>query len=156
MIPCVRAYQLNDKQAVLQLLALNTPKYFDPSEATGFANYLDNEAERYFVAEQDGNIVGCGGYNTQTTDGADVRICWDIIHPDYQGKGYARKLMDFVEDMARTKVATSVRLDTFSRNKRNQKFYEQRGYHRLDDIYFPLQSDHPFHCYELVIEFATS
>lgn len=33
---------------------------------------------------------------------------------------------------------------------------EQRGHHRLDDIYFPLKSNHPFHCYKLLIQFATS
>ena len=73
------------------------------------------------------------------------------IHPSLQGKGYAQQLMDFVEDHARNKGYTSIRLDTFSQNKRNQKFYEIRGYQKLSDIYFPKQSEHPFHCYELVL-----
>ncbi|HET8854785.1 MAG TPA: GNAT family N-acetyltransferase, partial [Salinimicrobium sp.] len=45
----------------------------------------------------------------------------------------------------------SVRLDTFSQNQRNQKFYVKRGYSRLGDIYFPKQSEFPFHCYEKII-----
>jgi len=57
--------------------------------------------------------------------------------------------MNFAEKYARDNNFTSVRLDTFSQNKRNQKFYETRGYQRLGDIYFPKQSKHPFHCYEL-------
>ena len=73
------------------------------------------------------------------------------IHPSLQGKGYAQQLMDFVEDHARNKGYTSIRLDTFSQNKRNQKFYEIRGYQKLSNIYFPKQSEHPFHCYELVL-----
>lgn len=72
------------------------------------------------------------------------------IHPKLQGKGYAQKLMDFAEQYAIENNYSSIRLDTFSQNKRNQKFYELRGYKRLGDIYFPLQSEHPFHCYELV------
>lgn len=72
------------------------------------------------------------------------------IHPNYQGKSYARKLMDFAENYAKEKGFVSVRLDTFSQNKRNQKFYEARGYTKLGDIFFPKQSQHPFHCYELV------
>ncbi|WP_439152533.1 GNAT family N-acetyltransferase [Winogradskyella sp.] len=73
------------------------------------------------------------------------------IHPNVQGEGYARKLMDFAEQYAIDNNYGSIRLDTFSQNKRNQKFYELRGYNRLGDIYFPKQSDFPFHCYELVL-----
>jgi len=73
------------------------------------------------------------------------------IHPKEQGKGYAKQLMDFAEQYAREKGFISVRLDTFSQNKRNQRFYEVRGYRKLSDIYFPKQSEHPFHCYELIL-----
>jgi len=73
------------------------------------------------------------------------------IDPRHQGKGYAQKLMDFAEAFAKDNNYRSIRLDTFSQNKRNQKFYELRGYNQLDDIYFPKQSEYPFHCYELVL-----
>lgn len=73
------------------------------------------------------------------------------IHPELQGKGYAQQLMAFAEKHAIENNYSSIRLDTFSQNKRNQKFYELRGYKRLGDIYFPKQSEHPFHCYELII-----
>jgi len=73
------------------------------------------------------------------------------VHPSLQGKGYAQQLMDFAEKHARQKGHAAVRLDTFSQNKRNQKFYEIRGYQKLTDIYFPKQSEYPFHCYELVL-----
>ncbi|HSP12865.1 MAG TPA: GNAT family N-acetyltransferase [Salegentibacter sp.] len=72
-------------------------------------------------------------------------------HPDFWGQGYARKVMDFAEDFAKTGNFISIRLDTFSQNKRNQKFYEARGYHKLGDVYFPHKNDEPFHCYELVL-----
>lgn len=73
------------------------------------------------------------------------------VDPEYQGKGYARQLMDFAEDLANKAGAVSIRLDTFSQNERNQQFYAQRGYKQLGDIYFPNQSAHPFYCYELVL-----
>jgi len=73
------------------------------------------------------------------------------IHPDLQGSGYAQQLMGFAEQFAIENSYRSIRLDTFSQNKRNQKFYELRGYKRLGDIYFPKQSAFPFHCYELVL-----
>ena len=72
------------------------------------------------------------------------------VHPKYQGKGIAQQMMTFAENFAKINGYFSVRLDTFSQNKRNQKFYETRGYKRLGNIYFPKQSKHPFYCYELV------
>lgn len=73
------------------------------------------------------------------------------VDPEYQGKGYAQKLMTFAENYARENRYISVRLDTFSQNTRNQTFYEQRGYQKLGDVYFPKQSEYPFYCYELVL-----
>ncbi|WP_405209055.1 GNAT family N-acetyltransferase [Aquimarina sp. LLG6339-5] len=73
------------------------------------------------------------------------------VHPDYWGKGYAQELMSWAEAYAKNNNYISVRLDTFSENKRNQKFYETRGYKKLGNIFFPKQSEHPFYCYELVL-----
>lgn len=79
------------------------------------------------------------------------RLC---VHPLHWGRGHARSLMDHAEALAKEEGFRSVRLDTFSQNRRNQEFYRQRGYQRLGDIYFPQQSPHPFHCYELVLYLA--
>ena len=73
------------------------------------------------------------------------------VDPKFQGKGYAQKLMDFAEKYAKENGYNSIRLDTFSQNKRNQKFYEQRNYIKLESIYFPNQSEFPFYCYEKIM-----
>jgi ribosomal protein S18 acetylase RimI-like enzyme len=86
-----------------------------------------------------------------TPNGNSVYIHRLSVHPNLQWKGLAQQMMDFAENHAREHRFVSVRLDTFSQNKRNQRFYEQRGYQKLGDIYFPKQSGHPFHCYELVL-----
>jgi ribosomal protein S18 acetylase RimI-like enzyme len=73
------------------------------------------------------------------------------VNPDYQGVGYAQKMMSFAEEFAKKNEYKSIRLDTFSKNIKNQKFYELRGYKKLDKIFFPNQSVHPFYCYELLL-----
>lgn len=73
------------------------------------------------------------------------------VHPDFQGQGIAQQLMQFAEDYARENGFLSVRLDTFSKNNRNNTFYTKRGYEKLDPVYFPKQSEFPFYCYELVL-----
>jgi ribosomal protein S18 acetylase RimI-like enzyme len=87
-----------------------------------------------------------------TEDAFQIYIHRLAIHPSFQHKGYAKQLMGFAESLAKKQGAISVRLDTFSANKRNQRFYEKRGYERLGDIYFPRQSDLCFYCYELVFK----
>jgi ribosomal protein S18 acetylase RimI-like enzyme len=84
-----------------------------------------------------------------TQDAAHYYIHRLAVHPIHQGKGFARELMDFAENLAVQNNTRSIRLDTFSKNPRNQKFYEARGYKRLGNIFFPKQSKHPFYCYEL-------
>jgi len=73
------------------------------------------------------------------------------VDPKFQKQGKAKELMDFAEALARKNKMISIRLDTFSQNHRNQRFYEARGYQRLGNIFFPKQSEHPFYCYELVL-----
>lgn len=85
-----------------------------------------------------------------TDNGASLYIHRLAVYPTFQGKGFAQKLMDFAENYAKISNYKSVRLDTFSQNKRNQKFYEKRKYKKLESIYFLKQSEFPFYCYELV------
>ena len=73
------------------------------------------------------------------------------IHPEFQGQGHAQRLMDFAEHYAQEQGFESIRLDTFSQNPRNQRFYETRGYKRTGHIFFPKQSKQPFYCYELLL-----
>ncbi len=122
----------------------------------------DVERNELFVLEIKGTIIGVIAVST-LVDEEYIAIEWLTpntnniyvhrlaVHLEHQGKGHAQKLMDYAEDYARKKDFISLRLDTFSQNKRNQKFYEKRGYQRLGNVYFPKQSDHPFHCYELVL-----
>jgi ribosomal protein S18 acetylase RimI-like enzyme len=73
------------------------------------------------------------------------------VDPKSQSKGYALQLMDFAENYGKQNNYESIRLDTFSQNLRNQRFYEQRGYIRLENVYFLNQSQDPFYCYELIL-----
>ncbi|WP_435623898.1 GNAT family N-acetyltransferase [Flagellimonas sp.] len=125
--------------------------------------FLDDlKRDELYVNKHNGRIIGAIVISTHmdeeyipikwlTPNGKNTYIHRVCIHPEFQGKGFAQAMMDFAEDFSRSNGFDSVRLDTFSQNKRNQQFYEQRGYQKLGDIFFPKQSEHPFHCYELVL-----
>ena len=125
---------------------------------------FENDVNRneLYVLEIEKIIVGCIVISTfrdeeyipvkwLTPNKNNIYIHRLAIHPKHQGNRYAQKLMDFAEQFAIENNYSSIRLDTFSKNKRNQLFYELRGYKKLEDIYFPKQSEFPFHCYELVL-----
>lgn len=134
------------------------------NEAYPSMDIFENDIERneLYILKQSNKIVGTIVISTFMDDEY-VPVQWltpnsknAYVHrlavdPELQGKGFAQKLMDFAEARSREDGFASVRLDTFSQNKRNQKFYEKRGYQKLEDIYYPKQSEHPFHCYELVL-----
>jgi len=122
----------------------------------------DIKRKELFIYKIKGEVIGCISISTLmdtvykpvrwlTPSGNNIYIHRLAVHPEYQGKGIARKLMDFAEEKSRVEKRTSVRLDTFSKNHRNQRFYEQRGYEKLENIFFPKQSEHPFYCYELIL-----
>ncbi|MBC8305638.1 MAG: GNAT family N-acetyltransferase [Pelagibacterales bacterium] len=122
----------------------------------------DIEAGALYVLEINKKIVGCimlsdvkdDSYKDVkwlTKDFKNLYVHRLAVDPDYQKKGHGRKLMDFAESFAVANNFTSIRLDTFSLNHRNNKFYKSRGYTQLGDVFFPIQSDLPFHCYEKVL-----
>ena len=122
----------------------------------------DIAKKELYVTEINDSIVGCIMFSKYkddlynqidwlTPDSENLYVHRLAVHPDFQKKGLGKSLMDFAENYAKDNSYVSVRLDTFSENKRNLKFYESRGYQRLDGIYFPKQSEFPFYCYELIL-----
>jgi ribosomal protein S18 acetylase RimI-like enzyme len=124
-----------------------------------FVNDIKN-SELYVYCIKD-VVIGCVSI-CSLMDKVYSKVCWKTngknsvyihrlaVDPKYQQQGVGGKLMDFAENESKLNGIESIRLDTFSQNTVNQNFYEQRGYFKLEDIYFPLQSEYPFHCYELL------
>jgi ribosomal protein S18 acetylase RimI-like enzyme len=86
-----------------------------------------------------------------TQDAKQLYVHRLAVHPAYQGQGIARGLMDFGEALAKEKECLSIRLDTFSQNPRNNRFYKARQYQQVGQVFFAQKSEHPFYCYEKVL-----
>lgn len=108
----------------------------------------DIERDELFVIEENNIVQGTIVISTLmddeyrpiqwlTPNGNSTYIHRLSVHPDLQGKGLAQQMMDFAENYSSENNFISVRLDTFSQNKRNQRFYEQRGYQKLGTSTFP-------------------
>ncbi|MBL4702970.1 MAG: GNAT family N-acetyltransferase [Flavobacteriales bacterium] len=73
------------------------------------------------------------------------------VLPTSQGKGIARILMDHAEQLCISNGKKSIRLDTYSLNPRNLKFYTNRNYQHLGNVHFREMSA-PFLCLEKLLE----
>ena len=61
----IRPYKQQDKQELFKVFYLNTPKYFDRTEANDFEKFLQQYKDTYFVIEENHKIIGgCGFYKT--------------------------------------------------------------------------------------------
>lgn len=123
----------------------------------------DIEEESLYVIDLKGLVKGCIMFSEEkdsiynsidwlTSDNSNLYIHRLAIHPLQQKKGWGKKLMAFAENHALENENISIRLDTFSQNSRNIRFYESKGFKRLGDVYFINQSPFPFHCYEKVLQ----
>lgn len=123
----------------------------------------DLKTETLFVFRENETIIGIVVLN-ESQDEEYTEINWLtgatdrnlVVHrlavdPTQQGKGIARTIMDFAENYARELKYDSIRLDTFSQNPRNQRFYLKRGYADLGSVYLKYKKEHPYFCYELLL-----
>ena len=126
-----------------------------------FKNDIINNS--LYISKQGDVITGCIVISTKkdqvyknidwlSKDYMNIYIHRLAVHPNYQKKGIGKTLMTFAEEYARINDFKSIRLDTFSKNIRNNKFYKSRNYNQLGNVFFPMQSEYPFHCYEKIID----
>ena len=56
------------------------------------------------------------------------------VHPNYEGRGFARSLINYYEDMARDTGCTCLRIDTNARNARARAMYAHLEYTEVSTI----------------------
>ncbi len=120
----IRTYHPNDKDCLLKLLKLNIPEYFAEDEMNDFEEYLEHKIESYFVIELDGKIIGAGGINYDNNHDT-AKISWDVIHPEFQGKGAGRQLLQYRINLIKLWSVTNINVRT---SQFAYKFYERNGF----------------------------
>lgn len=88
----IRPYHSEDRDILLGIFHKLTPESFHPSEEKQFQEYLDFGIEDYYVILEKGQIIGAGGINYFPEEKS-ARISWDMVHPEFQGKGFGSFLI---------------------------------------------------------------
>lgn len=121
----IRPYEESHKADVINLFRLNTPIYFSTEEEDDLIYFLENEREQYYVVSINEEIVGCGGYNFSEDKSIGI-ICWDIVHPNFQGKSIGRSLLNY--RITQIKSVKSICKITVRTSQLVYPFYEKQGF----------------------------
>lgn len=121
----IRPYQSEDFKFLIQLLQSNTPQYFAVAETQDFIKYLKEKREDYYVTEQQGKIIACGGIN-YLKEGTEARISWDMVHPDWHGKGIGKQLTQ--HRLAIIKNNPKIRTIVVRTSQLAYRFYQKMGF----------------------------
>ena len=140
----IRPYEKSDKAYVINLFRLNTPNYFSSEEEDDLIYFLENEREQYYVVEINKEIVGCGGFNISEDKTAGI-ICWDIVHPNFQGKSIGRNLLNY--RITQIKNVKSIRKITVRTSQLVYQFYEKQGFEIVEIVEDYWSKD--FHLYRM-------
>ncbi len=128
----IRKYSPSDFLAVLALIRLNSPKYFHPSEEEDLIKYLKEELEEYYVVEIGSELVGAGGINFGFSNDGVARISWDLIHPEWQGKGIGSKLTLFrINEIKKNPKVKRIEVRT---SQLVYTFYQKMGFKLVESI----------------------
>jgi len=86
---------------------------------------LYEDIQEFFVAELDGEVVGCGALHVMWLDLAEVRTV--TVDPDVQGKGVGHLLLDRLVEHARWLGIRRVFVLTFE-----VEFFTRHGFSRIE------------------------
>jgi predicted GNAT family N-acyltransferase len=123
----IRPYELSDRDACLAAFVSNMPRYFADNELPDFQRWLEGPAERYFVVEREGKVLGCGGYAWNERD-EDISMTWGMIHNEAHGQGLGHALtVHRLEEAASRYPGGKMRCET---SQHTEAFYARFGFQR--------------------------
>lgn len=91
----LRPYVPADAEALLAVFRKNVPVAFAENEVDDYAQFLLSNNDPYFVAEDNGRVVGACGYYL-IPERSVARICWILADPDGRGSGIGSALLQHV------------------------------------------------------------
>lgn len=154
----VRKATLEDREAITQLIAESarglSREHYDDAQIEGAIARVFGvdssliEDRTYFVADQDGTLIGCGGWSKRktlyggdqfsirdtgmldtTTSPAKIRAFF--VHPEHARKGVARAILSECEREAKAHGFSALELMA---TLPGIKFYEANGYSATGDF----------------------
>ncbi len=120
----IRPYCESDRQACLDILGENTPEFFVPGDRDSLGEFLANLPGPYFVGEEHGTVVACGGWATESADA--VVLTWGMVRRALHRRGIGRALLRF--RLASIKKNTSANVARLRTVQLVRGFFAREGF----------------------------
>jgi D-alanine-D-alanine ligase len=135
-------YDLNarDPERIRQLV--DVTGFFHPAEVDVAVELVEERMAKgpesgyhFIMGEYDGRLVGYTCYGPIPCTATSYDLYWIAVHPDFQGRGLGRKLLEEGERLIKAAGGTRVYVDTSQRVQyaSTRAFYESCGY-RLETV----------------------
>jgi putative acetyltransferase len=135
-----------DAMALITELETHLAHHYPQESRHGYSvEKLLAEGVSFFVIRSHGAAVGCGGIQLFGTEYGELKRMF--VKPESRGLGYAKLLLDHLENHARSHGVTVVRLETGIHQSAAIKLYERAGYHRIPP-FGDYREDPLSRCYE--------
>jgi N-acetylglutamate synthase-like GNAT family acetyltransferase len=122
----LRPFNSSDKTTCLAIFESNLAQYFAENEREEFSIYLNEECfPNYWVLEDKGKILGCGGIYENFKDNS-VGLAWGMIHNDHHKMGYGAFLTKFRVERMIEKYPTQIK--RLATSQHTFPFYEKMGF----------------------------
>ncbi len=131
----IRPYQSTDFDACIALFKSNMPQFFLPEELPDYTRQLEKykdgmpykgeSTEAYFIVEEDGAMVACGGVYMEMHNNL-AGMVWGMVDNGLHRKGIGRQFLLYRIDYIREHCpACKIRLDT---TQHSRPFFEKYGF----------------------------
>ncbi|NEA53322.1 GNAT family N-acetyltransferase [Streptomyces sp. SID13666] len=107
-------------------------RYGTPDSEPGTAPSEADIATFFMAREDDGTAVGCGGLRHLGDGVGEVKRMY--VAPAWRGSGIALRILRALEDWARERGWTSLRLETGDAQPDAVRFYTRAGYERIPNF----------------------
>jgi len=121
----VREYHPSDREGCLAVLESNTPDFFLPEEEADFAVFLDRLQCRFFLVEDGGKVLACGGYHVQPDTGT-AKLDWGMVSRTRHLRGLGRLLL--VARLYHLATETPAKRVTLNTSQYSRGFFEREGF----------------------------
>jgi len=127
----IRSFKRGDEDAVISLWnECNLTRPWN-NPRLDIVRKLSVQAEWFLVGELDGSVIASAMFGYEGHRGW---VNYLAVSPVQQGKGFARLLMDYGEELLKAAGCPKISLQIRTSNGSVTKFYEELGYKRDDAL----------------------
>jgi putative acetyltransferase len=135
-----------DATALISELETHLSKHYPQESRHGYSvDKLLAEGVAFFVIRNHGAAVGCGGIQLFGKEYGELKRMF--VKPESRGLGYAKLMLDHLENHARSHGISVIRLETGTHQSAAIKLYERSGYRRIPP-FADYREDPLSRCYE--------